>query len=271
MSDYQYISGIVKTAETITGITGAQTFAGEDSQGYYDYNIKLNNYAGLRSKLLPAEQPQYDYTLDGTGNLSVRDDWLTDIQDEVYWDQVPVNTEIEVSDNGTTWTKRHFAEYDPNDPDGKFYYVWVEGRTDWTQIGGSEVFEVTMAAASALNSKYFLMYSRTATYYVWFNVNSAGVNPAGPGGDLEGLGYTSVPVALLGTDTAAMVATKSKVVINGLSEFLSMVSPNDSTIIAVASSSSGEVYDAQPGNSGLTIEVKIQGGDKESHLYARIP
>jgi len=271
MNDIQYISGIILSAEDIINLTGAKTFSGEDSQGYYQYNIKLNNYDGQRLRLLPTEQPQYDYLVEGTGNLSIRDDWVSDIQTEVYWDQVLVDTDIEVSTNNFNWTKMHFAEYDPSSPDGKFYYVWVDGRTSWSSIGGTEVFEITMVAASGLNSKYLLMYSTTSTsYYVWFNVDGAGVDPAGPGGDLEGLGYTSVEITLDGTDTAEMVATKSKVVINGLTEFLAIISPNDSKVVAVATSTSGDVYDAQPGNSGLTIEVKIQGGDKENYQYARI-
>ena len=270
MSDIQYISGIIRSAEDIISITGAQTFGGEDAQGYYQYNIKLNKYDGMRLRLLPAEQSTYDYLVEGTGGLSVRDDWVSDVQTEVYWAQVTLNTEIEVSNDNVNWIKMHFAEYDPTSPDGKFYYVWVEGRTDWSSIGGTEVFEITMKAASELNSKYFLMYNQTDTYYVWFNVDSAGANPAGSGGDLEGLGYTEVEVTLDGTDITEMVATKTKVVINGLAKFLAIVSPNDSKVVAVASSTSGDVYDARPGNSGLTIEVKIQGGDKESYQYARI-
>lgn len=272
MSDIQYISGIVISAEALTSITGASTFSGEDTQGYYKYDPKLGPLVGLRSQLIPAEQPQYDYTVVGSGNLSVRDDWVSDIQTEVYWDQVPVDTDVEVSNDNTNWIAMHFAEYDDTSPDGKFFYVWVDGRTSWSSIGGTEVFEITMVAASGLNSKYFLMYSTTATtYYVWFNVDGAGVDPSSAGQPLEGTGYTGVEVTLVGTDTAEMVATKTKVVVNGLAEFLAMISPNDSKIVAVATSSSGDVYDAQPGNSGLTIEVQMQGGDKESYQYARIP
>lgn len=270
MNDLQYISGIVISAETLTGITGATSFRGEDSQGPYTYNARLNSFTGIRSRLLLAEQPQYDYIVNGTGGLNVRDDWVSDIQTEVFWELVPVRTEVEVSNDNVNWTKMHFAEYDPTSPDGKFYYVYVEGRTDWSTIGGSEVFEITMVAASGLNSKYLLMFSHTATYYVWFNVDSLGIDPGGVGGPLVGLGYTEVEVALDGTDTAELVATKTKVVINGLAEFMSIISPNDSTIVAVASAVAGNVYDAQPGNSGLTIEIKIQGGDKESYQYARL-
>ncbi len=272
MSDIQYISGIIISAEALTGITGAQTFGGEDIQGYYSYNIKLNPLAGERRKLIDSDQPEYDYIVDQSGGLKVRDDWVSDIQDEVYWNLVEINTEIEVSTNNVNWTKMNFESYDPSSPDGKPYYVWVDGRTDWTSIDGAEVFEITMAAASTLNSKYFIMYSVTdTTYYVWFNNDSTGNDPAGPGGDLAGLGYVGVEVALLNADSAESVAIKSKVVIHGLTEFISMISPNDSKIIAVATSSAGSVYDAQPGNSGLAIEVKIQGGDTENYQYARIP
>jgi hypothetical protein len=270
MSDIQYISGILRAASDITGITGAKSFSGEDSQGYYTYDTKLNSYAGSRVRLLESDQPQYDYVVDGTNSIGVRQEWITDIQTEVFWNQVPVDTDVEVSNDESTWKAMHFAEYDPNSPDGKYYYVWVDGRTSHSTIGGTEVFEITMKQASELNSKYLLMYSKTSTYYVWFNVGDTGTDPAGPGGPIAGEGYTEVEVALSSGDTAELVATKAKVVINGLSEFMAIVSPNDSKVVAVASSSSGSIYDAQPGNSGLTITVKVQGGDKESYKYARI-
>jgi hypothetical protein len=270
MSDVQYITGVIKSAEELTSITGAQTFGGEDSQGFYAYSIKLNGYAGQRVRLLDSDQAAYDYVVDGSGGLAIRDDWVDDIQTEVYWDQVPVDTDVEVSNDNTNWTPMHFAEYDPSSPDGKYYYVWVDGRTSHSTIGGTEVFEVTMVAASSLNSKYFLIFSDTDTYYVWFNVGGTGNDPADAGGPIAGLGYLGAEVALDSTDTSSMVAIKTKVVVDGLADFLAIISPNNSSVVAIAASQSGNVYDAQPGNSGLTIEIKIQGGDKESYQYARI-
>jgi hypothetical protein len=271
MSDLQYITGIIRSAEQITGISGTQTFGGHDSQGYFTYDGRLNPLAGQRVRLFPAEQLAYDYIVDTTGGINIRDDWATSIQTEVFWDEVPVDTPIEVSNDNSTWKKMYFAEYIPASPDLKLYYVFVAGRTSYSTIGGTEVFEVTMAVASGLNSKYFLMYSSTKTYYVWFSVDGAGINPAGPGGPLAGLGYYSVPITLVSTDTAEMVATKTKVVIDGLAEFLAIISPINSKIVAVASSTSGSIFDPQSGNSGLTIVIKVQGGDKESYRYARIP
>lgn len=269
MSDILYSTGIVISAETLTGITGAKTFSGSDVQGAYTYNKKLNALAGSRVELLAAEQSQYDYSV--ISGIPIRDDWVSDIQTEYYWNNVAVDTEIEVSTDNSNWIKKHFAEYDNTSPDGKYFYVWVEGRTQWTNIGGAEVFEVTMIAASTLNDKYFLIHSLTdTTYYVWFNVDSGGTDPSGAGQPLAGLGYTGVEVTLYGADSSALVATKAKVVINGLSEFLAIISPENSSVVAVAPSAAGDVYDAQPGNSSLTIEVKVQGGDKESYAYARI-
>jgi len=271
MSDLQYVTGIIKSAEQITGITGAQTFGGHDTQGYFKYDARLNPLAGQRVRFFPAEQPDYDYIVDTTGGINIRSAWATSIQTEVFWDEVPVDTPVEVSNDNLTWKKMYFSEYIPTSPNGKKYYVWVAGRTSYSTIGGTEVFEITMTVASGLNSKYFLMYSSTKTYYVWFNVGGAGVDPAGVGGPLAGLGYYGVPVTLLATDTADMVATKSKVVIDGLIDFLAIVSPLDNKVVAVAAAQSGSIFDAQPGNSGLTIVIKVQGGDRESYLYARIP
>jgi len=275
MSDLQYITGIIKSSAEITGIVGVDTFGGHDSQGYFKYDLRLNPLAGQRLRLLPSEQPDYDYIVETTGGISVRTEWVSNIQTEVFWNQVPVDTAVQVSNDNVNWKNMYFSHYDSASPDTRPYYVFVAGRTSFSTIGGTEVYEVTMLAASSLGnissySKYFLIYSATKTYYVWFNVGATGIDPAGAGGPITGLGYYSVPIALDTTDTAALVATKSKVVIDGLAEFLAIVSPLNNSIVTVAPSISGHVHDARPGTSGLSIVVKIQGGDRESYKYAKI-
>lgn len=77
-------------------------------------------------------------------------------------------------------------------------FPYVRLTYDSTFLSGS----VTTVAdvAGSLNSTYFLLNSVTTYYYIWFNVNGAGVDPALAG-------KTGVPVALATGATANAVAT----------------------------------------------------------------
>lgn len=270
MSDVQYITGIVKSAETITGISGASTFAGTDTRGYFFYDSKLKLIGQIRSRLLPSDIPEYDYIVDGSSGIHVRADWVQDIQTEVYWDQVLVDTEVQVSNDNLSWKNMYFAQYDVSSPDGKPYYVWVGGRTSFSTIGGSEITEITCKAANVLGGKYFLIYSPTVKYYVWFNIDNANSSPGSNGGPMFGVTATGIEVKLAGADTADIVAGKLKIIMDTQAEFRAMISPNSNIIVAVACRTAGKAYDASSGNSGLTIATRIQGGDKENYQYARI-
>ena len=84
----------------------------------------------------------------------------------------------------------------------------------WTQVGNvQEVSEIQFLAAAALNSTFFLISSVSVDYYVWYNVDSAGVDPLVPG-------RTGIQVDLIGVDPAETVAVKTLNAIGSTGEFL---------------------------------------------------
>ncbi len=73
---------------------------------------------------------------------------------------------------------------------------------------------VTLApdVAGSLNSKYFLIDTDTTDYYVWYNINSAGVNPAIPNRTgIAVAGATGATAATLATATRAALAAATAI------------------------------------------------------------
>jgi hypothetical protein len=291
MSDLQTTTGILRTAADITGITGATSFSGSDARGSYNYSSKLNTIAeaGIASSLtlydetlsdytrplsLGQKMYLYDYVVEGSGNLPIREDWL-DVSETtlvVSWDEVPIDTAIQVSSNGTTWLNMYFASYDDSSPDGKYYYVWAGGRTSFSTTGGYEVTEVTCKAGNVLGGKYFLIYNTDGDkYFVWFNTDGVSTSPAASGGPLHGVAATGIEVRVLSTDDAVAVALKTKVVMAGQTDFTAIVNPTNTLMVSIANRVQGRTYDSSVGTSGLTISTRTQGGDTESYQYARLP
>ena len=75
-------------------------------------------------------------------------------------------------------------------------------------ITNAQISPITFSAgALALQNTYWYFYSSANQYLVWYNVNSLGTEPNVPG-------KINIEVAILSTDTAAQVATKTKIAIN---------------------------------------------------------
>lgn len=118
----------------------------------------------------------------------------------------------------------------------------------------AEVTTVTCVADSSgsLNNKYFLIQAgrNGTTYYVWFNVNSAGVDPA-----LSG--KTAVPITLSTNATAGTVATAVASALDALDAFAASAV---STVVTVTASTTGPATDAvDTGLTGFTLAVTTQG------------
>lgn len=122
-----------------------------------------------------------------------------------------------------------------------------------TETAVAEVSTVTCSAdvAGSLNNKYFLLSNATdaINYYVWFNVNSAGVDPA-----LSG--KTGVVVTLATGATASTVATAVAAAVDALAGFTASAA---STVVTITNASTGGATDIAAGNSGFTVAVTTQG------------
>ena len=105
-----------------------------DKEGYHG-NLKYFN-DDLSSSLSPKIKITKIYDLSEYASMSLEfstenRDLLWNVEDEVDWDEVEVDTKVLVRDKPDgEWVKRHFAKYE----DGKVY-VFKDGKTSWSSRG----------------------------------------------------------------------------------------------------------------------------------------
>lgn len=121
--------------------------------------------------------------------------------------------------------------------------------------GTKEAGTVTAIAdtAGSLNSKFFLLASAydRRLYYVWYDVNSAGVDPAVAG-------RTGVKISVATNATAAQVATATASALDALADF---VATPASAIVTVTNATGGPATDTVDGSAptGFTFLTTTQG------------
>jgi flagellar hook protein FlgE len=126
-----------------------------------------------------------------------------------------------------------------------------------TFVATNETSTVACEAASTLSGgEYFNISSPTTDYHVWYTVDGAGTDPA-PSGS------TAIPVAVLSTDTAAQVATKTATAIDLIAAF-SAPAPTGAGV-TITNATSGSAKNAAAGTSGFTMATTVQGGTATSH------
>ena len=118
----------------------------------------------------------------------------------------------------------------------------------------AEITDVTAVAdvGYVLNNKYFYVSSPTDDYYVWYNVDSTGVDP-------EVATRTAVEVALTAGDTAEQVATKTKTVLDALGGAGVFTVTVAGAVMTITNKVNGACIDATAENSGFTTNVTVQG------------
>lgn len=132
------ISGVVKSAEEITGIENIQGFEGERNGRSFTYSRYMNTLADKRIEL---ENYKGDYGYDYTGFIEGacfkwQSGWLKDIREEkdpVDWSKVPIDAKVKITIMDNFEEKRYFARYDK----GKVY-IWYGGKTSWTARGEND-------------------------------------------------------------------------------------------------------------------------------------
>lgn len=118
-------------------------------------------------------------------------------------------------------------------------------------IGEQEVTEVTTVAdvANSLNSKYFLISSVDANYYVWYNTG-AGVDPAIAG-------RTGIEISITTGFTANQVAIATyNTLVTRIAEFTVEILAN---LLTITNTTVGYCTDAAAGTSGFTVSITNQG------------
>lgn len=125
----------------------------------------------------------------------------------------------------------------------------------------AEVSSVTAVAdvAGSLNNKYFLISSPSVNYYVWYNINSAGVDPAVAG-------RTPLEVAAATGATAAAVATATRAVLDAHAAFVCPAPVG--AVMTVTNAVAGAAPDTAAGNSGFTVGTTTQGRNAAASMMA---
>lgn len=124
----------------------------------------------------------------------------------------------------------------------------------------AQVQKVTCVAdvSSSLNNKYFFIYSASGVKgYVWFNVATAGTDPA-PAGFVE-----VAEIALSANATAASVASAVQTGIDSHAQFTASVSGGVVTVTDVANGYAPAMHDHASSGSGFAFEVTVLGDSEE--------
>ncbi len=116
-----------------------------------------------------------------------------------------------------------------------------------------------------LADRYFLISSPTVDYYVWFNLDSGGSDPAIAG-------KTAIPVAITTGNSVATMATATAAAIDALAAFVS--TSGGTSTVTITNAVSGVATDIALGTltTGVTVTVTTQGIDSAVPLaYITVP
>jgi len=124
-------TAILKSAEEITGVSECESFSTINT----DYTVSMNEIAlaGKRIEIELVKDGGYDYAFCDPNEKDcfwrVCKSWLKDIQEEIDWSKVPVDTKVIVSNSPhfSHSRSRYFAAY----KNGRCY-CYPSGATSWS-------------------------------------------------------------------------------------------------------------------------------------------
>jgi len=132
-------------------------------------------------------------------------------------------------------------------------------------IKGVESTEVVTGAASTLSGgEYFTLSAPTTDYYVWYEKDGTGIDPA-PGG-------TGIKVKISTGDTAAQVASLTAAAIDNAADFDASITGG--ATLTIANVVAGDVTDSADSivlgkKTGFTITKRVDGGDGVNYYHSR--
>lgn len=135
----------------------------------------------------------------------------------------------------------------------------LSNSNDFTADFGEETFEkVTITCAAdadgSLNSTYFILPQQH--YYVWLDVNGAGVDPATTEEELENL--TGIKVSLATNATATDVASAINSALENNDDVTATTNEN---ALLLTSKKAGIILPGNEGNTGFAYEITTIGGN----------
>lgn len=118
-----------------------------------------------------------------------------------------------------------------------------------TGVAEVSTADTTGATPAGLADTYFLLSGAAGGYYVWFNLDAGGTDPAVSG-------RTGIEVAIATGDSESQLATKLATAIDGEDDFGASPSTN---VVTITDAATGARTDIADGDSGLTLAVDTQG------------
>ncbi|HTJ77945.1 MAG TPA: hypothetical protein VL357_03040 [Rariglobus sp.] len=118
--------------------------------------------------------------------------------------------------------------------------------------------DTTGLTAAGLGDKYFLLSGASGDFYVWFNLDAGGTDPA-----LDG--KTGIEVALTTGDSVSTIATAIAAAIDAIADFGATALVN---VVTITDAATGARTDIAAGDSGLAVAVDTQG---VTEIAAAIP
>ena len=116
-----------------------QAFEGTDIDGFFRYQKRLEDYSGEGVELEEVDLPGYGYVVKGVEGLYLRSNWVTNVDTEIFWQYVVIDTAVKVKQNiGDGWTNANFARYDAERPGAKIA-IWANGRNSHTSPSDANV------------------------------------------------------------------------------------------------------------------------------------
>ncbi len=117
--------------------------------------------------------------------------------------------------------------------------------------GVAEVSTCDLATLTpaALANTYFLISSPSVDYYVWYNLDGAGVDPAVAN-------RTAIPVAIATGNSADTMATAAAAAIDALAAFVSTAT---TTVVTITNAVAGAATNIGAGTSGAAVAVTTPG------------
>lgn len=129
---------------------------------------------------------------------------------------------------------------------------WVADKTEQTAID--------FTSHTIVGGDFWTMSTSVTDFYIWYTVDAGGADPG-----IEGTGAL---VAILSTDTAAQIATKTKTVIDLLPNINTATATNVLNLFFQIAAT--DITDAADGNAGIIVTVNIQGGSNLSQFETLI-
>jgi len=137
-------------------------------------------------------------------------------------------------------------------------YAYVFDSGDDLPAVSEQTQVITVAdVGGSLNNKYFYINTTTAAFYVWFNVDGNGVDPAIPN-------KTPIEVALISNSGAQVVASALASKLNTPPYNISFSASTSTNTVSITHLAKGAVEDAVDVNTGFSISVLVQGEDAVS-------